>query len=195
MDTEPNTTGPSPHIFFDYDIFPWLADSYIHEPPHSYFALKQFPRQRCSQTTNRLACASSSSAETCQGCWRESSVKWRLLTRSSLEQKHTNSQQWQGSGWAETGWWRIEWGFAAGLWGGLKWRETERSISSVTSVGWLVTCVRCGSALGGGQSHRPWDGMMRRRGKASSVTQACRVCLSQLVLSRNQNFNTTSIPL
>lgn len=28
--------------------------------------------------------------------------------------------------------------------------ERNRSISSVTSVGWLVTCVRCSSALVGG---------------------------------------------
>lgn len=84
-------------------------------------------------------------------------MKWPLLPKSSLEQKHANSQQQERAG-------GVEKGDGGGCGGGREMRqgelwpssegshvETERFISSVTSVGWLVTRVRCGRALGSGQ--------------------------------------------
>lgn len=74
-------------------------------------------------------------------------MKWPLLPRSSLEQKHTTLSsrsevvEWRGG-------WRRNEAVARALLGLRGVLHRNRFISYVTSVGWLVTRVRCGGAGG-----------------------------------------------
>lgn len=109
--------------------------NYVRELLRSHFAL--FPSTELQP--HSWACAQAPNAETYRRCWRESSVKWPLLPRSSLEQKPTDSRQHEA----------VE--PRGGRRGQTEMRpcrgsntETERFISSVTGVGRLVRRVRYG---------------------------------------------------